>query len=158
MGFKIASSGDFQKLASFAHQQFWYLFGWFFGTQKGYRNQWFSKMTSSGDFQNSQFWCTSNFGARLGVSECSNLFKCISSTRALKCTDTTDTLSTNEEGSNTLAFLERVSRHARVRFKNTHARPSVGNGQNTVRCEIATYLTQNVLVGICNCVSNLMIH
>ena len=35
------------KLAILVHQQFWYTFGWFFGTQKG---------TKTDGFQNGKFW------------------------------------------------------------------------------------------------------
>ena len=47
VGFKIASSGELSKLALLVHQQFWYPFGWFVGTQKGIKTD---------GFQNGKFW------------------------------------------------------------------------------------------------------
>ena len=69
MGFKIASSGDFQNSQLWCTSNFGTRLGGFLGTQKGIKTDGFQSSKFSGDFQNSQFWCTSNFGTRLGVSD-----------------------------------------------------------------------------------------
>ena len=46
-GFQNGKFWGLSKLAILVHQQFWYTFGWFFGTQKG---------TKADGFQNGKFW------------------------------------------------------------------------------------------------------
>ena len=60
-GFPNRKFWGLSKLAMLVHQEFWYTFGWFLGTQKGDQNRWFSKWQVLEIFETRDFGALTRF-------------------------------------------------------------------------------------------------